>query len=377
MSQPVALGCIGVGAFMARTHLPNILKQPGIRLHTLCDLDEALLRRRAAEFRPRAAVTDAEAVFRNPEIDAVLVGTRSRDHAGLLLRAARAGKHVYVEKPMTMTLEETRAVLEAVRASGIRVGVGFNRRYAPAMVEARRRFQGYRRGPANVVYRIVDDHRVRPPYVFDLTEGGGHLLQEGCHVFDLLAWFLEAEPVEVYAAGPLETDNAVIVTYADGSLAVVLCGGKGGVCYPKELMEVFCAARTLVVDHFFELRLDGPGGSLRRTFPVPGAVPPLPEDSMTGFYTASFAARPPEDLVGAHAANHLPTPDVDKGHARALAAFAEALVGGRRFVPDETDGARATVCALKAYESIREHRPVPIEPAEYLPPARPAPGGGR
>ncbi len=362
----VNIGAIGVGAFMARQHLPNILRNPAIRLHTLCDLDAELLRQRASEYRPQATTVKAADVFANPAIDAVLVGTRSREHARFLLEAARWRKHVYVEKPMTMTYAETRQVLDAVRAAGITVGVGFNRRYAPSMVEARRLFRGYRRGAANVLYRIVDDHRIRPPYVFDLADGGGHLLQEACHIFDLLAWFLEEEPVEVYAAGPLETDNAVIVKFNGGSLATILCGGKGGVCYPKELMEVFCDARTLAVDDFYELRFDGPGGNGLRVFPAtkPGAVQP-PEATMTGFYRASFAARPPEDLVGPHAANHLPTPSLDKGHAQAMAAFAEAIVNRTPYAPGAIDGARATVCALKAYESIRANRPAAIGPGDY------------
>jgi len=351
---------------MARQHLPNIKRIAGIQIHTLCDLDEGLLRRRAEEYRPVRCTTKAEEVFRDPEIDAVLVGTRGRQHARFVEMAARHGKHIYVEKPMTMTYEETDRVLRAVRDSGITVGVGFNRRFAPSMQEAKRRFHEYRDGPANIMYRIVDDHRIRPYYVFDMEEGGGHLLGEGCHIFDLLAWFLQEEPVEIYAAGPLETDNIVVIRFADDSLATMVCGGKGGLTYPKELMEVFCNARTLVVDSFFELRFDGPDGNLIRTFPLSSRSPVVPEDdSMTGFYKASFAARPPQDVVGPHAANDLPMPSVDKGHVRAMRCFGEALVSGRPFSVGVVDGARATICGLKAYDSIRAGRPVGMCRGDY------------
>jgi len=224
MKHIVNIGAIGVGAFMARQHLPNILKNPAIRLHTLCDLDAKLLQQRAEEYKPEVCTTNAEEIFSNPAIDAVLVGTRSRQHAQFILMAAAHGKHVYVEKPMTMSYAETRQVLDAVSAAKITMGVGFNRRFAPIMVEAKRMFREYRQGPSNIVYRIVDDHRIRPHYIFDMNDGGGHLLQEGCHIFDLLAWFLDEEPVEVYAVGPLETDNIVILKFDRGSLAQTLAG---------------------------------------------------------------------------------------------------------------------------------------------------------
>lgn len=364
--KQVNIGAIGVGVFMARKHLPNIMRNPGIRLHTLCDINADLLKQREREYHPKRVTSDAESVFKDPEVDAVLVGTRSNQHARLVLQAAASRKHIYVEKPMTMTFEETDSVLKAVRKSGIIIGVGFNRRFAPSLVEARNLFKSYKKGPANVIYRIVDDHRIRPHYIFDMNDGGGHLLQEGCHIFDLLAWFLEEEPVEIYAIGPLETDNSVIIKYSGGSSATMVCGGKGGLCYPKEAMEVFCANSTLALDSFYELRFDGPGRNFIRTFPphVQSKVK-LPEESMTGFYKAEFAARPTFDIVGPHAANDLPTPSVDKGHEQAMAAFAESIVTGKPYSIGVVAGARATVCALKAYESIRTNRPVAICPREY------------
>ncbi len=368
MSSVVNIGAIGVGAFMARQHLPNIRRNPNLRIHTLCDLNAELLEQRRREYQPLRVTDRAEEVFEDPEIDAVLIGTRGARHAVFIELAARYGKHIYVEKPMTQTYDETRRVLDALKGVDINVGVGFNRRFAPAMAEARRLFQGYKAGrPANLIYRIVDDHRVRPPYVFDMQDGGGHLLAEGCHIFDLLAWFLGEEPVEIFAAGPMETDNAVIIKYAGGSLAAMLCGGKGALFYPKELLEAFCNHRTLAVDNFFELRLDGPGGNCIRTFPPAGENKIRPdEDSMTGFYRKEFAARPPEDIAEVHMGGRsFPTPSLDKGHAQAMAEFAAAAAEGRRFSVNAVDGARATVCALKAYDSIRLSRPVAILPEEY------------
>lgn len=365
-SEKVNIGVIGVGAFMARQHLPNMLANPMIRIHTLCDTNAELLARRREEFHPVRCTSVAEDVFRDPEIHTVMVGTRSEMHAPFIAMAARHGKHVFVEKPMTRTFEETARVLAAVRGTDINVGVGFNRRFAPIMVEAKRLFDGYRAGAANVTYRIVDDHLIRPRYIFDMADGGGHLLQEGCHIFDLLTWFLGEEPVEVYAAGPIETDNAVILKFSGGSLATILCGGKGGLFYPKELMEVFCNRTTLVMDQFYELRLDGPGRSFRRAFALDPKSSTAPAgDNMTAFYDASFAQRPAHDVTDIVEGNALCTLKVDKGHVQSIAEFAACVVEGRRYGIGVVDGARATVCALKAYESILENRPVAIRAEEY------------
>lgn len=365
MNSPLNVGIIGVGAFMSRQHLPNLARNPRFRIHTLCDLNADLLRQRAAQYAPAKCTSRDDEVFRDPEVDVIFVGTRNTLHAPLLLKALAHGKPIFVEKPMTSTREETHRVLDAARGKQVTVGVGFNRRFAPAMVEAKRLFDDFRRGPAHVVYRIVDDHDIRPAYIFRMEEGGGHLLQEGCHIFDLLAWFLGREPVEVYAAGPLETDNMVTLTFSDGSLATIICGGKGGLYYPKECIEVFCNRTTLAVDQFYELRMEGPDGRRIRTFEASGPTTPDPAEGMTGFYRASFAQRPvcaPDDYDTQRNACRL---SVDKGHAASTDAFGDALLANTPYSVGLVDGARATICALTALDSIRQHRPLAIRAADY------------
>lgn len=353
---------IGCGNFMAYQHLPNVRKDPRYRIHTLCDLDRDLLARREREFGPARTCTDAGEVFADPEIDVVFIGTKEDARTSLILRAAEAGKHMFVEKPMTATNEETAAVLEAVRGSGVTLGIGFNRRYSPIMTEAKNHFESYRRGPASLLYRIVCSHP-RP-----CPEEKRHLLVEGCHIFDLVAWFLGEEPIEVFAGGTLQDDNPVLLKMSGGSDAFIYCGSRGGYHYPKELMEVFCNGTTLAADQFFELRIDGPGvgRNVLKNFPVSSKSDHEPEEkTMTGFYRLSWSQRRDQETLGPGrglAAGHL---YVNKGHEKEIAAFAEAIAAGRPFAPGVVEGARATVCALKAYESIAKNRPVHIEPSDY------------
>jgi predicted dehydrogenase len=366
MRKVVKIGVIGVGAFSARQHLPNIARNKNTKIQAFCDINPEILKKRQREYNVDYITLNPDDIFNDPEIDMVLIGTRSKMHAPFILEAVKYNKHIYVEKPMTMTYEETARVMAAVRQSKINVGVGFNRRFAPSMLEAKRHFQSYKSGSANIYYRIVDDHRVRPHYIFDMADGGGHLLQEGCHIFDLLAWFLEAEPVEIYSTGLSETDNIVIVKFDDGSIASVICGGKGGLFYPKESMEVFCSNRTLVVDHFYEMRYDGPDGNFIKHFPLdPKNKIQLENQSMNEFYHKIFSARPTNDISGEHAANGIAVPMPDKGHNATMNEFVKALIAGNKFSIDATDGARATICALKAYESIKYNKPAAIAPEEY------------
>lgn len=124
------------------------------------------------------------------------------------------------------------------------------------------------------------------------------------NIFEFLAWFLESEPVEIYCAGPLSTDNVTIVKYTDESIVTIICGEKGGLCYPKECMEAFCANRTLVVYLFFEIRYEGPDGNFIKNFTrSPMRSEDLKERNISAFYENHFSTRPKEDITGEHMAN--------------------------------------------------------------------------
>ena len=355
-------GMIGCGAFMSRQHLPNAKKDPHYRIRTLCDLNTDLLAERNREFGPARTCANADEVLSDPEIDVVFIGTKEDARADLIKRAAAAGKHMFVEKPMTKTYAETAEVLEAVKRAGVILGVGLNRRHAPIMIEAKHRFKEYRQGSARLIYRIVCAHQ--KPY----PESKRHLLTEACHIFDLISWFLDEEPVEIYATGEIQDDNFVTIKMSGGSQAMMLCGALGGDHYPKELMEVFCARTTLAVDHFYELRVDGPavGRNVLKTFPVSSKSDLTPEEStMTGFYRLSWEQRRDREGLGRGQGLDGKRLYVNKGHEEEIARFAEAVLTCGHYAPGVVEGARATVCALKAFESIERNAPVPIHPEEY------------
>ena len=238
------LGFIGCGRLMNRQHIPNAAKSSVCRVHTLCDIDEERLAETAAKYPPLDTTTDYRELLTNTEIDAVVIAMDPAGQATLTLAALEAGKPVYVEKPLGATLAAAVAVERKSRETGVGVAVGFNRRFAPAYRDLKPLIAS-RGGSALFYYRIAD------PY-----EGEADRLHvEVCHVFDLLRWLFEANPVEVRATrGGYPHDVVVTLRFPGGTLAVVLASSQGNEMLPKEHMEAMWEGRAVTIEDFTEAR---------------------------------------------------------------------------------------------------------------------------
>lgn len=281
---------------------------------------------------------------------------------------AAAGKHMLVEKPMTVTDEESRCAVAAVQDAGVKLMVGFNRRFAPLAVEAKRLFHTRHSGrPAMITYRAVDDRRFWPDYAFDPKRGGGKILCECCHFFDFLRWFLDVEPVRIFCEGYRDDQNCVTLRFADGSLGTIISGGNGSLAYPKERLEVFCDGTTLVLDQHMWLQAEGYGD----LHDVTGkwAADPYPGVGAEGVPLERHRAKlrhwlehgvQPEDF--ARKAYYGTFPSADLGHVAEIEAFARAIIDDAPSPCDEIAGARATACCTAAIRSMEEgYRPVTLE----------------
>src|SRR5208283_5401754 len=153
---------------------------------------------------------------------AVFIVTRHSGHAGLVCRALEAGKSVFVEKPLALTLEQLDLILTTVQASGNdRLMVGFNRRFAPALVDMRSRF-GRTSEPTNARYLVNAGRLASNSWYRDVSLEGSRFVGEGGHFVDTLSWWIGSDPVEVIAlpAGNPE-EVQVSLRYEDDSLATV------------------------------------------------------------------------------------------------------------------------------------------------------------
>jgi len=346
---------------MGRQHLPNVAKNPKFRIRALCDLNEELLAERKKSYGPEYTTTDYRTLLNDREIEAIFIGVRGDRHAEFIEKVAESGKHVFVEKPMTHASEEAERVVKAVRRSGVKLMVGFNRRFAPCMVDAKALYQAMKTTRAILNYRIMDDHNYRPKYIFDLKVGHGHLLAEGCHIFDLICWFLDEKPVRIYCQGALETDNVAVVTFEKGSIATISCGGLGSFYYPKEYMEVFSGYKTLVMDQFSELRYYTLEEGQHRHYP-------LKVDELRNVASDKIGIAAQYEKLRESSRRKLGpgTTQPDKGHMAEIDAFADAILNDTPSPVDEIAGARATVLALKGYESLKKKIPVEISEKDYF-----------
>ena len=262
------VGFIGAGAYGGRV-LAKAFAEAGASLDTVVSqagASAAMLGRRLGF---RAIASDPAAVLASTAIDTVCIATRHDSHAGYVRAALAAGKPVFVEKPLCLTLDELAEIEGDLAKPGAPIlMVGFNRRFAPMVVKARALLAGVADPKAFVMTvnagAIPADHWTQDPAI-----GGGRLVGEACHFIDLLR-HLAGSPVlrmEVLGmqrpGGPPRTDIAsVSLKFADGSIGVINYLANGHKAHPKERLEVFCAGRVLVLDNYRKLTGHGwPGFS--------------------------------------------------------------------------------------------------------------------
>jgi predicted dehydrogenase len=225
--------------------------------------------RSAAErFGIATAATDYRAVLDDPQIDLVLIATRHDLHAEMTLAALKAGKHVFVEKPLSMTEQGLDAIETFYTANpeGPLLMTGFNRRFAPAIVAAQAAVKD-RTSPMIVNYRmnagyIPSDHWVHGPH------GGGRNIGEACHIYDLFSALTGSRPVDVQACTIVpesdhwrRDDNFVAtIRYADGSVCTLTYTSMGAKSFPKERADIFVDGKVLVLDDYKQLTVTGGKG---------------------------------------------------------------------------------------------------------------------
>ncbi|MGW1867703.1 bi-domain-containing oxidoreductase [Streptomyces mauvecolor] len=257
---PVRLAFVGAGNYATSMLLPHLAQRHGVELSTVVTTTALSAANAQRKFGFAAATTDLDAVLGDKSIDAVFVVTRHSSHAELTRRALLAGKTVFVEKPLALTEDELASVLAAVEESGNdRLQVGFNRRFAPLLQEARKRF-GARTGPASLRY-LVNAGRLQHGswYLRQGTEGS-RFAGEGGHFIDTASWLLGADPVSVYAvATPGNEDLQVVLRYPDGSTATISYVTTGAAGFPKETLDLVADGRVLRFDDFVRASVYGAG----------------------------------------------------------------------------------------------------------------------
>jgi predicted dehydrogenase len=383
-SAQIRVGAIGCGQFMSQQHIQTIGRSPQLSLWHLADLDRARLDRVAGRYQAQRRSTRWEDVVADPEVEVVVAGVLPQLHPQIARAAILAGKPVYVEKPLAPTPEECQTIQVLAQQRGVPVAVGFNRRFAPATKLLKEAFR--RSGPpATVYYRIADDDRIRPPE--QQWKNADRLLTETVHIFDLLAYLLDSEPVCVDARSTRPNDDLVMIDYANGSHAAILSSSYGSLSQPKERLEAVLDRGAVEMDDFVEVRSYGVEGLAPLTRfagrPYDGcdnrhveafarrglaALLEMRQDYAEAMRESGVLADSSDPAAWQRARVRLgepPPPQInyasDKGWGAALEDFCQAVVAGRQPAnAAAADGNRATACAAAARRSIAAGLPVPF-----------------
>jgi len=321
----VQVALVGAGNIARWDHLPNLKKARGATLRAVCSASGARGKTYALRFGAAYCCTDYDEILSDPEIDVVMIASRNQYHGAQSLAALRAGKHVFVEKPMALTEEECREICRTVEETGSHLTVGFNRRFAPFYAEMKKQL-ALRAGPAVLNCRI-NSPGISGDYWMADPATGGAVLGEACHFVDLMFWLLDSEPTAVSAyslpAGkrePIGENNLVAsFRFADGSVGNLTYCTVGSRISAGERVEAFAQGIGVVVEDFKRLKIQtGLGRTRSRLF-------------------------------------------ADKGYRPQLESFLTAI--RKDTTPEVTarDGARATIGCLRMLESARTKGPCAID----------------
>lgn len=265
----IRVALIGAGGFAQGMHLPNLLKlRQDYKVCAIMSRTGTNAKAVAEQYDANYATTDFSAVLDDSDIDLVIITTRHNLHGVMVLDALRAGKHVFVEKPLAMKSEELDAIEDFFfnHPNAPLLMTGFNRRFSPAIVRAKDVIRE-RSGPLMISYRMNAGYLPREHWVHG-EEGGGRNIGEACHIYDVFNYLtgarvakIDAIPIGGYSRQWKSSDNfSATVSYDDGSVCNLIYTALGHPDYPKERMDLFGEGKAIFLDDYRSLSVIGAKG---------------------------------------------------------------------------------------------------------------------
>ena len=324
----VSIGFIGAGSYAQSHLLPNIPKSGETSLVGVMTSTSASSRSVADRYGFQFCTGDASDIIGNNDVNTVFVATRHNSHAKYVLSALQAGKNVFVEKPLCLTLEELNSIVEEVMKVGRSedrevsgstsqpltfspspiLMVGYNRRFSPLSTALKEKV-GI--GPLSMVYRINAGGIPADSWIQDKEIGGGRILGEVCHFVDYLTFICGSSPASVHAFAmddpqSLQDTLTVSIRFQNGSVGSINYFANGSKGLPKEYVEVHGHGVSAVLQDFKELTVYGKGKPLKKKLLVQdkgqkqevrlfieavrnGTAPPIPVEDLFSASRACFA----------------------------------------------------------------------------------------
>lgn len=333
-ASTIGVGLIGAGR-IGRTHAANLAQRmPQATLLAVADVNLGAAQEVAAMWGGTASA-DYRQLLDDPRIDAVLICSATDTHAQIIMDAAAAGKHIFCEKPVDLTLAKIDAALAAVDAAGVKLQIGFNRRFDASFARVRQAIVTGEIGDPHLFHIISRDPA--PPPIGYVKVSGGLFLDMAIHDFDMARFLMGCEPTEIYAMGGVMIDPAIgeagdidtamtTVKFSNGAMGVIDNSRRAVYGYDQRV-EVFGSAGSIATNNIYpNSAVVSTGRAIRRDLPL---------NFFMERYTESYVAE--------------------------LAAFVNAIVDDGAVAVSGMDGRVPVVMGLAAKLSLAEGRPVKIE----------------
>ena len=328
--KKVNIAIFGVGR-IGKIHLKNLLRFSGVNVVAVADThypaDEF-----KKEFKDVFFSSNPEEVLALPAVEAVLICTPTSSHAAMIELALQSGKHIFCEKPVDLSLERTKALVDMANQSGVKLMLGFNRRFDPDFLQARKSIQDGRIGDIQII-KITSRDPGLPPLDY-IKNSGGLFMDMAIHDFDMARYMMGKEVKEVYSRGLVLVDKQVgevgdvdtaltTLVFEDGTYAVIDNSRKAVYGYDQRL-EVFGNKGMIQVENNQHNR--------NVVFDADGIHHSLPLDFFMDRYAASYLNE--------------------------MNYFVDAISKNAPIPVSGDDGLKATIIAVAAKKSMLEGRPV-------------------
>jgi predicted dehydrogenase/threonine dehydrogenase-like Zn-dependent dehydrogenase len=254
------IGFIGAGNYASRILIPAFKETESV-LDTLVTSGGISGVHHGNKNSFLTASTSIDDVLNNESINTVAIVTRHDAHATQVVDSLNAGKHIFVEKPLALTLDEIeqidKAYKENNKSKNVKLMVGFNRRFAPHIIKIKELMSNHQ-SPKSILMTVNAGPIPAEHWVQDIHVGGGRIVGEGCHFIDLMRHLVGHSIVDFTATmmgnAPgvevREDKASITLTFADGSFGTILYLANGGSAFPKERIEVFCDNAVLQMDNY-------------------------------------------------------------------------------------------------------------------------------
>ena len=254
----INVAVVGAGGFSKGVHLPNLKKLDNIyNIYAIMSRTGTNAKAIAKQYGANYATTDYSEILDDSNVDMVMICTRHNLHADMAIEAMKKGKAVFVEKPMALNEEQMNKVLETINETNVPYTVGFNRRFSKYAVEVKNHI-------TNRINPMIINYQMNAGYIpldhwVHTEEGGGRIIGEGCHIFDLFNYFTNSkvksvDSIDCKSKNISQRDNVVVtLKYEDGSLCTLIYTSLGNSNYSKEFCQIYCDGNIITIDDYKKL----------------------------------------------------------------------------------------------------------------------------